>query len=166
MSKPTKIREMTGKRQRSPKQVTADTKRQLLFRAVIDLRVRGYSFEEIADELGLSGKGIAYTYYAEAIKEVRAECNETTEEHITNMVKQFDKVIHGLQPLAFAHSEDVEEVDEETGEVKVVRKIQPANTKYTEQIIKAINAKAQLLGLNTKDNKPANMPLPWSDSDD
>lgn len=96
-------------------------------REVINLRRKGKSFRQIADELGLSGPGAAHNIF----KRVMEKDYEITKE------------------AAMAHREEqLHQLDEQLGLLLERQLVDPDNLNVTDRILKVLERKSKLLGLD------------------
>jgi transcriptional regulator len=89
----------------------------------IDLRIRGYTYREIAKELGVS-VGAAFKDVSAALEQVRAEAAETAREHLDIELSRLDHA-----------------------QVLVAREIRNGNLAAVDRLVKLNDQRAKLLKL-------------------
>jgi orotate phosphoribosyltransferase-like protein len=71
--------------------------RQLVIRKALSLRLRGKSYADIGDELGVS-QGQAWLYVTNELKRRAKETGETADEVIKMEVARLDKILEAIFP--------------------------------------------------------------------
>lgn len=99
----------------------------------VELRTRGKSYVEIARELGVPAK-VAYSIVSGALADLRKACREKTHELRELEVDRLDIIFRRLSDAVFPSVEDGEPV--------------PIDAKLIETILKVMERRAKLLGLD------------------
>jgi hypothetical protein len=134
--------------------IMSDSARSIMVRRMLEAHENGekLTYNELAKQLGVSSGVVT-----KSLKDVRAEWRETDIRNWDQLVDYELAVLNALEEEAFAEWHrsklDAETVSEETNEhgeykTKVSMKGQTGNPRYLDVIIKCIQKRAELLGLD------------------
>lgn len=140
-------------------------------RKLIDLRIRGYSFQAIADwcakpkeQGGLGRKMLAQTVYihiSRGLEDARKNYSESASELLNIEVQRLDRLITALEK--FCVPPDAVQTAESEAEVEALFK---PSIKAMEQLEKLLDRKARLLGFyRAAESSNTKEALPWSDEE-
>lgn len=130
----------------------------------MELRLRGYSFRAIGEEMGLS-QSRAYELCASAYEEQRRQYQESAGEALQQELNRIERNITLLEAVVFPEDRvPVPEVDEATGKPIPV-KLTKVQMDALFMMDKLLDRKAKLLGFYRTDDTKVKEPLPWSDDE-
>ena len=118
---------------------------------IVELRVKGYSYQDIAMELGITAAG-ATIQFSKQMRLMQKEASETAWE-----ARQLDLERTDLIIKANIDSLATPLIDQETGEAVTDEDGNPVsmpNSRSAETLLKAMNHRAKLLGLYAEEPAP------------
>lgn len=128
-------------------------------REMLDFRIKGYSYQAIADHFGVSASGV-FGQVRKLLDEARANYSEKATELLELELTRVDRMLNAIHDVIMR--EDKIEKDEDPDMVIKKTKISLAAMDIADKLL---DRKAKLLGFYRSNDNSTKEPLPWNDDD-